>query len=932
MPVGGGGGRRPNTAPGRSSQAAPFSEKILLRLDPDNTGGCKRALRVAGDCGVWHIASAPASAAGSFPEFVSQQDQSFSGLPAGGESATCAGAMWKGRMNVKNSRHANFIERLRAFLLIPLATLAVQATLTAPAAAASPDWEISVKVIDQEGRAIIAASVLTDKYGAGGVTGDNGESTLSGDGQPPSRVTISHVGYQPSLWDLKGGDFGQTLTIVMQAAVIPKQGIIVRSSRARSGETPVAFSDITAEQIERDYTVGDLPVVLQSAPNVYVYADAGSHLGYNHISIRGFDEKRISTYINGVPLNDPEDHVTYFVDLPDFASNVRDIQIQRGVGSSLYADGTFGGSINVVSYALDQPRRFSFSTGLGAYNHEGDLIGETSRQNLEFSSGLIDGRYHILTRFSRQSSGGYVENSWSNGWAYFISASRLDPKSTTTFNTYGGPIRTHAAWDGIDLDTYRVNRRANSLTYFNEGDNFNQPHYELHNKYELNERSILHTTLFYIRGKGFFDQFKTGRSPAEFNVDPSLLADPVADVDVVVQQWVKKSQVGLNSRIDIDHKRGQHSLGVSGYFFESEHWGQVNASTNVISGFTPGRRYYEYFGEKLSLSVFADERYRLAHRLNAQLSLQLRHLRYSFDQTRIGAFVANPEYDFDLNWTFLSPRVGLNYTFDATSSVFGSFSISDRTPRDQDIYDANDPTEAPDFGVKPERLYDYELGYQFRSSNFSAGINLFYMWFNNEVIFFGVDDDGSRLTDNAENSYHSGIELSAAVRPAERLKFDANFSYNRNRYDRYVTNLAVFDPSFNPAGVAQKNFAGNVIPGFPELIGNLAVDYQSDRYRITYRFRGVGRQYVESSNDDSLSIAGFGISSLGASWKLAEDGRFGRVSLSVSVENMFDKLYLQSGYGGNYLIDSNLNDIVSWGNYYASAGRSFFARLKLSLN
>lgn len=735
---------------------------------------------------------------------------------------------------------------------------------TTASIAVADTWKQSGRVIDELGEPLAGASVVTDIQTIGAVTDPHGKFTLSGDAATPERLTVSHVGYRPLLIDLASLDTDSELTLTLERIVIQEQGITVYANRARTGETPIAYSDITADEIERDYTVGDLPLALSSAPNVHIWTDAGSQLGYSHIAIRGFDERRISTYVNGVPLNDPEDHVTYFVDLPDFTNNVRDIQIQRGVGASLYADGAFGGSINIVSYALDQPRRFRFSTGIGEYwdRFSSDWVGQTTRQTLEFSSGLIEGRYHLLARLSRQSTGGYVNNSWARGRSYFLSASRLDPKSTTTFNAYGGPIRTHAAWDGIDLDTYRADRRTNFLTYANEGDNFNQPHYQLHNSYQLSERAHLSSTLYYIRGVGYFEQFKTGRDPIEFNVPDSLLNDPLTtEVDVTVRQWVTKNQLGINERLEVTHDRGTHALGMSGYYFDSDHWGEVIGALNVVSGYLPGERYYEYFGKKWNFSLFADERYRLTDRLNAQLSLQLRHLRYEFNQTLIGAFAVGPQNSFTLDWTFLSPRIGLNYQLAHRHSVFGSFSLASRTPRDVDIYDANDPFAEPDFDVKSERLYDYEFGYQYRGEKFSAGLNLFYMQFNNEVIFFGVDDDGSRLTDNAERSYHAGVELSSALQAHERLRVETNFSYNHNRYQDYKS----FAPYYDAAGAVAVDFSDNVIPNFPEVIGNLIVDYQAERYRLTYRFRGVGRQYVESANIDSLAIAGFGSSSVSGS-------------------------------------------------------------------
>ena len=39
----------------------------------------------------------------------------------------------------------------------------------------------------------------------------------------------------------------------------------------------------------------------------------------------------------------------YWVDLPDFASSIENIQIQRGVGTSTNGSGAFGGSINILT-------------------------------------------------------------------------------------------------------------------------------------------------------------------------------------------------------------------------------------------------------------------------------------------------------------------------------------------------------------------------------------------------------------------------------------------------------------------------------------------------------------------------------------------------------------------------------------------------------
>ena len=518
-----------------------------------------------------------------------------------------------------------------------------------------------------------------------------------------------------------------------------------------------------------------------------------------------------------------------------------------------------------------------------------------------------------------------MEHSWYEGWSYYLSASRLDPKSTTTFTTYGGPIRSHAVWDGIDRDTWKLNPRANFLTYINEGDNFNQPHYELHNTYKIASNTILTNSAYYIRGKGYYEQFKKGRDPFEFNINPSLFADTsISDIDVVVQQWVEKNQLGINSRIEQTHERGIHAFGIAGYYFDSEHWGQTNSSSNVTNLFIPGQRYYEYFGKKWNFSTFVEERYQLKNNLRGQASLQMRYVKYDFKQTPLGAYPNG--YVFDKDWFLVSPRIGLNLRLDDQNSVFASFSITSRTPTDRELYDANDPADSINLDVKSERIFDYEFGYRFNSSRLSATANLFYMNFQNEVIFWGTDDDGSRLTDNARRSFHSGIELSADIAISPQVKLTSNFSYNHNRYRDYSPIIA----NYGAGGAFVADYNDNVIPNFPEMIGALIADYKTNRTRLTYRFNAVGKQYLESRNIDSLSIAGFGVSSLSGSYELYESATFGKLTFSATVENIFDKLYLQSGYGGNFVLDASANsEIFGWAAYFPSAGRSYFVQLHL---
>ncbi len=790
--------------------------------------------------------------------------------------------------------------------------------------------ELHSRVTSKSGEPLPSVSVITDVHGFGTQTDDDGWFTLKGSKLDEAlRVTISCVGYVSRQFTIDE----VPEVVVLEARHYRGTDILVRGDRAETGVDPVAFSNVSRKEIERDYAITEFPVLLESTPNFFAYTDGGS-LGYSYASIRGFDDKRITTYINGVPLNDPEDQATYFFDLPDFAANVDDIQVQRGVGNSLYGDASFGGSINIVTNSLSREQRTKITSGVGAYERTGDRASYYHKQSVEYSSGLIDGRWHFSGRFSRQNSDGYRENSWYRGWSYYFSLARLDPKMTTELYIYGGPVKAHLAYWGSGREDITANRFANPLTYRNETDNFNQPHYHLHNTYRLSGNAMLHNTLYYIHGNGYYEQYKDGRDFAEYNIDPSMvevdsLDAPYGFGDLVRQQWVTKNQIGWTPRLEIRHERGSHTIGGSMYYFESDHHGEVVWAQHIRGTLDPRHKYYQYFGKKWQGSFYVQEHYELTDRLSAQATGRLRFQSYDFDQEKIGAFAG---YQYDVNWLFFSPRLGLNYKLIEQASLFGNFAVSSRTPTDASIYDANDPGLVPSLKVtgvgvdglptfgdptaKNERVYDFELGGTFRARLLSAEVNLFWMEFRNEIIpEGGVDDMGLPITTNADRSMHSGIETALTVSASNSLTCYANFSYNYNRIKEYV----------NVEGL---DFKDKTTTGFPDYIGNAIVSYDNSGISLTGRLRFVGRRYVELWNIDDLSLDPYAVISVSAGYTFEDFLNMGRLTLTGRIDNLGDKKYEFSGYGGNWKEGASAG---GWAEYFVAPERTFFGQISLEL-
>jgi iron complex outermembrane receptor protein len=811
--------------------------------------------------------------------------------------------------------------------------------------------ELTGAVVDEQGQPIAGVSVVTDLSHIGTITDSAGLFEVRST-ETITRLTFSCVGFYSR--QLSADDLPET--IVLKTRLYPGEDVVVTADRARPGLTPLAFDNYSADDIERDFTHGDLPPLLNSTPNFYSWSDAGGNMGYTYTQIRGFDDKRIAAYINGVPLNDPEDQFNYWVDLPDFTENVTDVQVQRGVGNSLYGDASFGGSINVVTNTLELPRSVELTSGFGEFLSDGESVGKIYKQSVQFASGLVDGRWAFSGRFSKAKTDGYRESSWVDSWAYYVSAARLDPDMSTELQVFGGPMRLHLTFLGVDRATLADNRRYNPLSYEYETDNFSQPHYHLHNTWRLNDRATLLNTVYFIRGKGHFEQRHLDTLFETFNISPSMTGGATRG-DIVQRQFVSKWQLGWNPRLELKHDRGNHTLGGSFYYFESDHTGEVTWAQPLVQLISSRWQYYQYFGVKKVGSLYAQEYYRFSDRLSVQATGQLRFQRYDFNQVPIGLY---PGFVYDLDWFFFSPRLGFNYKlFDEPgarrANLYLNLAVSSRTPTDAAIYDASDPYSFPSIEISDssmssgvteyqfgnptfssERVYNIELGGAWRTPEYSLGVNLYWMDFTDEIIAYGGinPSNGQPATVNAEGSYRAGIEMQGDYRPVDEFGLSGSLSLNRYRIKDFEGALPIYDAAFNYVGDTVVSFEDVKGLGFPEYLANLSADYRRKEWRLTYRIRFIGRQYMELLNLEDVSIDPYSVSSLSAGYTVRGFLGAGDLVVTGTVDNLFDSQFEVSGYGWNYGAVNTLGDtpvLTGGGEYYVGAERSYFVQVRMRL-
>ncbi|MBM3280258.1 MAG: TonB-dependent receptor [Candidatus Handelsmanbacteria bacterium] len=834
--------------------------------------------------------------------------------------------------------------------------LMMMALLTSALAGAQiPARLEGVVVDDQSGEPLAGVNLRLEGQGLEVASDSLGRFGFRGVVEAEVLLSASHVGYWPFRQRVAPGR-AQGLRVALQARLLPGQEVEIRADRARERETPSAFSDLARPAIEARYHTQDLPLLLGELPGVYSYADAGIGMGYSYLKVRGFDQTGVGVMINGVPLNDPEDHQVYWVNLPDLATSLEDIQLQRGVAPSLYGASAIGGAVNLVTSAQAGEPGVRAALGTGSYG--------TRKLSLDMNSGLIEKGLALHARFSRMVSDGYRDRSGVEQWAYFIGASRYGERSSFQVNLFGGPQEVEASWDAVAASVLAQDRRAN---FTQDADHFNQPHYQLIHEWQPRAGLRLSNTLFQVHGEGYYEGYRDQRSLRAFGLpaiqtrEENLFGADSLDyylsteaggqtvlardgqgrysllnTDLIRRKWVDKDQYGWLGRLEWQHGRGQLSAGAQVYDFSSKHRGWVKWAAALPGGVSPDQPYYAYRGTQRAGAFYLRELWQVDSRLNLSGEVQAQYKRYRFRHQEAGNFTGEERNTYRVTNLFFNPKLGLNYNLSETLNLYLSAAQASQEPADTEYYDAFDGPD--DLGadplfaradtvvdggavqhlvwrdplIDPEKVWDFETGAGYQRGGRSARLNLYWMDFRNEIIRYGqVDDDNVPVRGNADRTVHRGLELALSGPVAGRWSLDGNLTLSQNYYADF--NSPYWDDEGN---VVVFDYGDNTLPLFPGRLANLRLAYQYRGGALGLQLQHVGKQYLDNTEDEARTIDPYRVLNAVLSQEVGWTGTGARVALHLN--NLLGEKYETSGYfdGERYL--------------YTAAGRHYFLGITLA--
>ena len=657
--------------------------------------------------------------------------------------------------------------------------------------------------------------------------------------------------------------------------------VLVKAVRV-DADSPITHSNISKEQLAKRNLGQDIPVLLNFLPSVVTTSDAGAGVGYTGIRVRGTDATRVNVTINGIPYNDPESQGTFWVNLGDFASSTESLQLQRGVGTSTNGSGAFGASLNLLTDASSKDASGEIANSFGSFG--------TRKHTVKLSTGLLNDHFEVSGRFSKINSDGYVDRAFTDLKSYFLQGVYKDDNTLIKALTFGNVERTYQSWFGLTADELQEDRRQNPYTYENETDNYWQDHYQLHWNERLDNNWSTNLGLNYTKGKGYFEQYKPEESAADFN---DLIEE---NSDVIVRRWLDNNFYVLNANVTYKQNALEIISGLSYSSYDGDHFGEVIWGNDLAANTNIRDRYYEGDATKNDFSIFSKATFKLAKKFTGFVDLQGRFVSYKtngLNSDRVG-FVT------DANFSFFNPKLGLTYKHCNYNSFYASYAIANREPNRDDF----------EGGVtENETLNDIELGWLYKSKKASINTNLYYMFYENQLVLTGeLDDVGSPIRETSGESYRLGLEVDANIQFGKLFSTSTNVAISRNKNKDFAT-------SINGELV---NLGNTNISFSPELvIGNAINFFPVERLQLSLLSKYVGEQYMGNIDNKESTLESYFVNDFNINYEIKPNKLFKSIILSGLVNNVFNKKYVSNGYFGSFDFDDASSPTGTTTGYFA---------------
>ncbi len=786
-------------------------------------------------------------------------------------------------------------------------------------------FSISGKVTDSNGAPLVGATVVIENTLLGVSSGKDGSFLISRLKSGNYTLVVSYMGYDSKRIDVTLSE-NTNLSIVLSESSLMCEEVVVSATRA-STRMPIAQSTMDKEMVRTSNNGFDVPYLLEMLPSVVATSEGGTGIGNTTLRIRGTDHTRINVTVNGIPLNDAESQGVYWVDLPDFASSVDNVQVQRGVGTSTNGAAAFGATVNFQTVTLNPEPFAAVDLFGGSYN--------TQKISGRVGTGLINGKFSFEGRYSQLHSNGYIERAGSEHKSMFFTGAWHGAKSLVRFNIIHGEEHTAITWEGTPDYMMSTNRRYNlageytdedgNIRYYeDQKDNYWQTHYQLISSHSITENLIFNATLHLTDGKGYYEEFKEDRKFSKFGLPNVVIGTQTFDrSDVIQQKWMNNAFYGAITSLNYSEGAVTATLGAGWNQHDGNHFGRILWSS-VNAGLPKDFEWYRNTGLKTDWNIFAKSVWQINDQISVFGDIQYRGVGYKLkgiDSDVVGI-------DQNHSWSFVNPKIGATLKFSTSQELYYSFGIANREPSRSDLKDAMKGSDS--YVPKPETLYDWELGYKFQHQIFSFNANFYYMKYKDQLVLTGeLTDVGYALMDNVSSSYRAGVELIFGVKPISWLKWEFNTTLSRNIIKNYTNyaNLTDNSTDWNETGLTVPESIGNTTISFsPSVVGASKLTIIPTKgLSFSWIAKYVGEQYLDNTQNSARKLDSYLVNNFSVDYKFKFNGTK-LVYVQGIVNNVLNHKYESNAWVYRTLFQSGEPEYTSIG-YYPQATLNFALKL-----
>ena len=710
------------------------------------------------------------------------------------------------------------------------------------------------------------------------------------------------------------------------------QEVEITATRATE-QTPIAHTNISKEQLSKMNTGIDFPYLVATTPSVVTTSDAGTGIGYTSLRIRGTDGTRINVTANGIPINDAESHNVFWVNMPDIASSVKDIQIQRGAGTSTNGAGSFGASINLKTDKFNTHPYANLSGSYGSFN--------TYKATIGAGTGILHDHWALDMRLSSIGSDGYIERASTKLQSFYLQGAYYGENTSIRLIAFGGTEQTYHAWNYASKEEMELyGRRYNSCGYMftdstgtahyydGQTDNYTQLNTQLLIDHSFTEELKLNIGLHYTKGDGYYQEYKSNRKFKEYAL-PTYFAgnEEIKKSDLIRKKAMDNHFGGAVFAVTYKNDKVTAIAGGGANRYYGDHFGQVLWVKNYIGDLLPDHEYYRNNGTKDDINIYLRSDYRPIDCINIYADLQYRHIGYRIngdndkwnDATDSNQQLAIKEY-----FNFFNPKAGVSWLLNSNNRLYASVGMTHKEPTRNNYTDGKlheHPTA--------ERLIDYELGYTFNSKRFYAGANIYFMDYKDQLVLTGeLNEIGEPLAANIPDSYRAGIELTAGVKLACGFGWNANATFSHNRIKNF-TEVLYDDNTYEKWEI---HHSDTPLAFSPAIIANNSFSYEWRGLEAELQSQYVGKQYMSNYGIESHTLDAYFVTNLRLAYSFKFKG-VKKITVGATIYNLFNEEYENNGYAGSgYYTDSEGNrHRYDYAGYAAQAGINAIGHINIEL-